>query len=503
MSVISAIDVGSNAIRMAIASVENKKSPQTLYYCREAIRIGKDVFATGMISPETNQRLIDAFKKFRSIIDQHHVNRIRALGTSAIRESRNRLDIINEINVASGIKLTPIGGDEEARLISRAVDSKINLKNKNAILVDLGGGSAEIIVFEDGRVSTTESFRMGSVRLLQMFNNKNRDTDSFISLVHDYLEPTRRFIKNKIGKREFDLCIGTGGNIEVLGELRTSLLGKGSNEVLYSKELKQILAELKSMSYEDRIIKMKLKPDRADVILPAAVVLDFLLEQFGHSKLMIPRVSIKDGILIELAEEIEDPDHIHLRDQILQSALVIGRKYKFDEKHAETVTIFAEQLFDITKDIHGLDDNDRLILSVTAWLHDIGQFINITDHHKHSLYIINASPIIGLTQMQKMIVANVARYHNKSFPKLRHENYFSLSEDDRERVKKLSAILRLADAIDFEHAGRVVKMSASVNKDCLVIELKGLKDISLTKWAVRKHAELFQNVFHMDVEVLK
>jgi exopolyphosphatase/guanosine-5'-triphosphate,3'-diphosphate pyrophosphatase len=207
--------------------------------------------------------------------------------------------------------------------------------------------------------------------------------------------------------------------------------------------------------------------------------------------------------LIELAEEIEDPDHIHLRDQILQSALVIGRKYKFDEKHAETVTIFAEQLFDITKGIHGLDDNDRLILSVTAWLHDIGQFINITDHHKHSLYIINASPIIGLTQMQKMIVANVARYHNKSFPKLRHENYFSLSEDDRERVKKLSAILRLADAIDFEHSGRVVKMSASVNKDCLVIELKGLKDISLTKWAVRKHAELFQNVFHMDVEVLK
>jgi len=501
MSVISAVDVGSNGIRLAIASVENKKDPQTLYYCRESIRIGEDVFATGMISPETTQRLIEAFKKFRSIIDQYHVNRIMAFGTSALRESHNRLDIIKQITAASGIEVTPIDGDEEARLISKAVQSKINLTNKNAILVDLGGGSAEIIVLENGRASTTESFKMGGVRLLQMFGNRKVDGGRFTSLVHDYLEPTRRFVKNKIGKKKFDLFVGTGGNIDVLGDLRKQLLGKHSNEYLYAEELQQILAKLHSLSFEDRVIKMKLRPDRADVIVPAAIVLQFLFNQFGHSKLIIPRVSIRDGILIELAEEITDPEHIHLRDQLLQSARVIGRKYKFDEKHAENVAIFAEQLFDITRKFHGLNKEDRLILSVTAWLHDIGQFISITDHHKHSLYIINASPIIGLTQLQKRIVANVARYHNKSFPKIRHENYSSLSEFDRERVRKLSAILRIADAIDFEHAGRVSKLAASVNNDCLVLDLKGSKEILLTKWAVRKHSELFQDVFNMDVVV--
>ena len=169
---------------------------------------------------------------------------------------------------------------------------------------------------------------------------------------------------------------------------------------------------------------------------------------------MIPHVSLQEGILVELAEEIDGPDYIHLRNQVLQSVRVIGRKFDFDEKHAETVAVFAEQLFDATEPLHRLDSNDRLILSATAWLHDIGQFVNITDHHKHSLYIINASPIVGLTPPQKKIVANVARYHNKSFPKLRHENFISLSEADRERVKKLSAIIRLADAIDFEHVGR-------------------------------------------------
>ena len=501
MSVISAIDVGSNAIRMAIASVEEKKKLQILYCCRESIRLGQDVFATGMISAQTVQRSIAAFKKFRSIIDQHHVGKIRALGTSALRESRNQIEFINEIATTSGIEVTPIGGDEEARLISRAVISKVNLKSKNAILVDIGGGSAEVIILEDGQVSTTESFRMGSVRLLQMFGNRDQNTDNFISLVRDYLEPTVRFIKTVIGKRKLDLCIGTGGNVEVVGELRKQLLGKRSNEFLHARELKQILTELRAISYEDRIVHLKLRPDRADVILPAAVVLEYLLKQFGLSKLMIPHVNLKDGILIELAEEIAGPDYIHLRNQVLQSVRVIGRKFDFDEKHAETVAVLAEQLFDATETLHGLDSNDRLILSATAWLHDIGQFININDHHKHSLYIINASPIVGLMPMQKKIVANIARYHNKSFPKLRHENYISLSEEDRERVRKLSAILRLADAIDFEHAGRVVKLTASMPKDCLILDLNGSSDLSLTKWAVRKQSTLFQNVFHMDVQV--
>jgi exopolyphosphatase / guanosine-5'-triphosphate,3'-diphosphate pyrophosphatase len=501
MSVISAIDVGSNAIRMAIASVEEDKTLQMLYCCREPIRLGQDVFATGVISAETAQRSVEAFNRFRSITDQHHVDRIRALGTSALRESRNRFEVIDAIAAASGIEVTPIDSDEEARLIGRAVESKVNLKNKNAILVDIGGGSAEVVILEDGQVSTTDSFRMGSVRLLQMFGNRNQATENFISLARDYLKPTGRFIKNRIGRRKIDLCIGTGGNVEVLGELRKQLLGKRSNEFLDAKELKQILAELQSLTYEDRIVHLKLRPDRADVILPAAVVLEYLLKQFGISKVMIPHVSLKDGILIELAEEIDGPDYIHLQNQVLQSVRIIGRKFDFDEKHAETVAVFAEQLFDATGPLHGLDGSDRLILSATAWLHDIGQFINITDHHKHSLYIINASPIVGLTPSQKRIVANVARYHNKSFPKLRHENYISLSEEDRERVKKLSAIIRLADAIDFEHVGRVVKLTASVAKDCLILDLNGSSDLSLTKWALRKQSTLFKDVFHMDVRI--
>lgn len=501
MPVICAIDVGSNAIRMAVASVENKQTPEILHYCRESIRLGQDVFATGMISDQATRRSIEAFNKFRSIIDRHHVDHIRALGTSALRESSNRFEFIKEIALASGIEVIPIGGDEEARLISRAAASKINLKNRNAILVDIGGGSAEVIMLEDGQVSASDSYRMGSVRMLQLFGDSNQSTSSFTSLVRDYLEPTRRFIKTRIGRRKLDLCIGTGGNVEELGALRKNMLGKRSNEFLYTKELKQILTELQNLGYEDRIVNLKLRPDRADVILPAAIVLEYLVKQFGLSKVMIPHVSLKDGILIELAEEFAGYDHPHLKDQILQSVRVIGRKFDFDEKHAETVAHFSEQLFDAMTPLHGLDDNDRLMLTATSWLHDIGQFINITDHHKHSFYIINSSPLVGLTTMQKKIVANIARYHNRSFPKLRHENYISLSDDDRERVRKLAAILRLADAIDFEHVGRVVDLTVSMTNGVLILDLKSTNDLTLTRWAVRKQATLFQDVFHMDVQV--
>jgi exopolyphosphatase / guanosine-5'-triphosphate,3'-diphosphate pyrophosphatase len=312
MPVISAIDVGSNAIRMVIASVEKKESPLVLSRCREPIRLGKDVFVNGLISPGTTILLIDAFKKFRSIIDQHNVHGIRALGTSALRESRNRLEIIQAIAASSGINVTPIGGEEEARIISRAVGAKVNLQNKNSILIDIGGGSVEIIVVENGRVLSTDSLKMGSIRLLEQFGDQKQNTGGFVALVRDHLESARRFIQTKIGKINFDLCVGTGGNIEELGELKSTLLGKSDKGVLSTADLKHLLAQLAASSYEDRITRMKLRPDRADIILPAAVVLEFLLEQFGLAQVMIPHVTFKDGILIELAEEITGTSHIHL-----------------------------------------------------------------------------------------------------------------------------------------------------------------------------------------------
>jgi exopolyphosphatase/guanosine-5'-triphosphate,3'-diphosphate pyrophosphatase len=501
MPVVAAIDVGSNALRLAVASIARSRAVRTIEYLREPIRLGDDVFAAGEISPATTLRAIESFIKFREVIDRHGASRIRAVGTSALREARNRFEFIAKVAMASGIEVSPIGGEEEARLACRAVDSKIDLGGKTAIQIDIGGGSAEVTLIEDGQVSTSESFKMGGVRLVQLFGGKTEDTASFVRIVREYLEPSRRFIKTEIGRRKVDLCIGTGGNIETLGELRRTLLHGRSNEFITARELAAIQSRLQLMSVEERVRKLNLRPDRADVILPSSIVLAYLLKLTGLSRIVIPHVGLKDGLLIELSEDLFGHDKHRRMSQVLQSARVIGKKFNFDSRHAETVAGFAGTIFDATKRLHKLGEEEKLLLIAAALLHDIGQFLGMNDHHKHSLYIINAIPIVGLSPEEKRVVANVARYHHKSFPKPRHEAYASLPQGEKLKVDKLSAILRLADAIDFEHAGRSVRLKASLSRGTLALRLTGDNEQSLARWAVRRHSKLFEDVFRAKVQI--
>ena len=183
------------------------------------------------------------------------------------------------------------------------------------------------------------------------------------------------------------------------------------------------------------------------------------------------------------------------RDQVVTSALQIGRRYAFDEQHATSVARYATQLFDETRSLHNLSLEYRTLLEVAALLHDIGHFISMNDHHKHTLYLLMSTPIIGLSKEQIGLVANVARYHRKSFPKPQHEAYSILTSKDRVIVAKLAAILRLADAMDNEHASKVSTFSVEYKKPKFVMKLKGEEDLLLEKWALMKKSAMFEEVF--------
>ncbi|HOW57835.1 MAG TPA: hypothetical protein PKZ12_07515 [Smithellaceae bacterium] len=305
MPIFCVIDLGSNAIRLAISSVERGKQPRLIYTCREAIRIGEDVFTAGIISGETIRRCVTAFEKFRFFINEHKVKRVTALGTSALRDAGNQREFISRIAQASGITITPIDGAEEARLISRAVETRINLQNKNAVLFDIGGGSVQIVLLEEGVVTKTKSYQAGCVRLLHLFGNNAENATEFTASVRRYLALLAPVVRAEIGTAKTDVCVGLGGSVNILGCLRKQLQGKHSDRFLLIKELKKIIAQLQSLSCQERIAELKLSPDRADVILPASVVLEFLMEHFNMDKVMIPYVTLKDGALVEMAAEEE------------------------------------------------------------------------------------------------------------------------------------------------------------------------------------------------------
>jgi exopolyphosphatase / guanosine-5'-triphosphate,3'-diphosphate pyrophosphatase len=501
MPTIAAIDVGTNAMRLAIGSINDDLRIELLENIREPVRLGKDVFAKGSISEETTERAIEAFQKFKRLIDKYGVEHVKAVATSATREALNSDIFIDRIAQATGIEITAIGGEEEARLIHLAVADRVNLRDKRAILIDIGGGSVEVTLVSDANIQATVSFNMGTVRLLQKLEQEKVGEPRFNQLVHEYADATRKWLETRVEQHTLDLCIATGGNAEALGDLRKKLLGKDSQFVIPRQDLDALVDTLQGMSFVERLQELRLRPDRADVIVPAAIVLQTIVRQAGVDQVLVPNVGLKDGLLLDIVRDLYDQKHRLHRDQVLASALQVGRKYAFDEPHAMAVARFAAQLFDETQRLHHLDDESRLLLEVAALLHDIGHFVSATEHHKHTFYLLNATPLIGLSKPQRAIVANVARYHRKSAPSLQHEPFKVLPAKDRVVVSKLAALLRIADALDNEHAGKVTGVAVEYDRPRFVLKLHGQDDLLLEKWALVKRIPLLEEVFGVKVAI--
>ncbi|MHB2020692.1 MAG: Ppx/GppA phosphatase family protein [Candidatus Xenobia bacterium] len=492
---VAAIDVGSNAMRMVIANVSRHGDVTPVASLREAVRLGQDVFTDGLISEETTERALEAFGRFRQQVGEHGVRAVRAVATSALREAHNREMFVDRVAQETGIEIQIIGGEEEARLVTLAVDRRLNLRHKMAMLIDIGGGSVEVTLCRDGHIVAADSFNMGTVRLLQRIRESGYQLEQAQQMIREYADVTRVWLDRRLNGRRIDTFVGTGGNVEALLELRRTVMGPREDSIITADELDRLVETLQHTTYEERMERFRLRPDRADVILPAAIVLQTLLRQGAANAVQIPGVGLKDGLIFDLLPDLlENRKDLH-RDQVLEAALGLGRKYSFDEAHGLAVQRHANQLFDITRDLHHLGDEHRLLLEVAALLHDVGQYINISGHHKHSWYLLAASPIVGLSDQQRHVVANVARYHRKSSPSLRHEPYKLLSPKDRLGVTKLAALLRLADALDAEHGSKVQKLKAEFKRPRLVLHLEGDGDLLLEKWSLSRKAALFEEVF--------
>lgn len=303
MTALAAIDIGTNAIRMVISDVDAEGNAVVFKAVREPIRLGREVFATGEVSEDAIFRTVDAFVKFRTLIQEGGVSETRAVATSAVREARNRETLVDRVFDASGIAIEVITAAEEARLIHIAVSHRMDFGDRLAMLIDIGGGSVEVTVATKNDILLTESYKMGSVRLLGTFDE---DGEEFNRMVVDHIDAIRHRIEKEIGEREIECCFGTGGSIESLGELRRTLYGRNSSTKLGADELARLVKDLEALSNEQRIEELGLRADRADVIVPAATVLKAIVDRTGVDEIQIPQVGLKEGVLLDLAMRVID-----------------------------------------------------------------------------------------------------------------------------------------------------------------------------------------------------
>ena len=302
---IAAIDIGSNAIRMVLAEVKSIYSIKIKKKWRIPIRIGHDVFEKGGITPRTTSDVIDAFKSFRKVLKKHKVTQFRAVATSALREATNRREFQDKVFRKTLVPIQIISGLEEAHLIFTAITRKVSIESHHVLMIDIGGGSVELSFAKNGDHVASQSFPLGTVRILENLRKKSAQaiTENDIRKeIELHIAPLQNFILANRNGKPLKIAIGTGGNIESLANLKRNFLFKVPDTFLTIKELAEIRILLESLTITERIRKLKLRPDRADVIMPAAILIEKILELAAVDRILVPRVGLKDGILCSLVQ---------------------------------------------------------------------------------------------------------------------------------------------------------------------------------------------------------
>ena len=495
------VDMGSNAIRFFAAEFSSPSEFTVLADERLPVRLGAGVFVAGRLTTAAMQEALTALAEVPARLKFLDIDLFRMVSTSAVREAANGQAFLDRVEKATNLKGEVISGYEEARLIHRAVRMTVPMGKKPWLMVDVGGGSVEVSLGDADGLSWSESHTMGAVRLLEELSGGRDEPGKLRRLLEEYIATLN--LPAALGNRRPAGLIATGGNIDALADLAGVLPADGNAARLPRPKLQKLIAVLARLSHAQRVRDLNLRPDRADVILPAALVYDRAAELAGARELWVPRVGLKEGVLLDLMEDATAHlDHAARRDrQTWAGAVALGRRYRFDEAHAAHVAGLALSLFDQLRPLHGLEEDGRRLLTAAALLHDIGSHISYKKHHKHSLYLITHAELPGFTPTQMQMAAHIARYHRKGEPSTAHEGYAALARGDRRTVDALAALLRIADALDREHLQAVLGVKVRRTRSAVRLALKGAGDRLLERWALRRKAGLFERVFGLKLNL--
>jgi exopolyphosphatase/guanosine-5'-triphosphate,3'-diphosphate pyrophosphatase len=438
-----------------------------------------------------------ALGRFQQKMLSLNIKHFRVVATSAVRESKNGDQFIRQVEDRLKLKLEIISGSEEARLVYQAVKHAVALGRRRWLIVNLGGGSVEICLADWKRIYWSESHTLGAVRLLHEFKGSAGRGRRYQQLLTEYIRTMRLQEENSL--RGIAGVIMTGGNIEDLAKLTGAPANRPA--VIPLSMLRKTIEHLSGLSPRERVQQLHLRKHRADVILPAGLVYEHICSLSGQTRMVVPFVGTKEGLVYDLAESLTARPASGSREKNLMAmALQLGRHYKFDESHGVHVARLAGSLFEQLRPLHRLGEADHRILLAAALLHDIGMFISYKKHHKHSLYLLAQSELPGFTPEEMMMVANVARYHRKQCPQAAHESFSRLAKAGQIRVLKLASLLRIADALDREHVQAVRQVRVWRDKNDLHLGLEGA-GMALEQWALTRKMQLFNDVFKTKIKV--
>lgn len=500
---VAVIDIGATSMRMALAEIRQDGSVHLLDTLVQPVSLGRDAFTARRFRRTTIEEAVRVLRHYQRVVREYGIgpDDIRVVATSAVREASNRLTFLDRVYIATGLQVEPIDEAEVNRItymgIQPQLDADPELASAKGVVVEVGGGSTEMLVVRGGNVLYSNTYRLGALRLAQTLRSLGAPARKRLPLLESQI---RRAVARICEAVRVDMrieLIALGGDIRFAAR---QLLGDWDEDKLVHLNvdaLGQLASRVLRRNHEELVQQYGISFAESETLGPALMTYALMARRFELQQILVSSTNLRDGLLQDMA--VQDSWTAEFHNQIIRSAISLGRRFDFDETHARHVAQLARKLFFELSAEHQLDRRQEVLLHVGALLHEVGLFVNVRSNHKHAMYLIRNSEIFGLSRQDLLLVSLIARYHRRAYPQPNHEGYGTLLREQRVVVSKLAAILRLAIALDESRSGRVKEIQCHRERDRLIITVPAVDDVSLEQLSMRQNSGLFEEVFGVGV----
>ena len=505
MSRYAAVDIGSNSIRMLAAEVHPGEPITVLTASRQVLRLGASVFRAGRLSPEAMEAACTVLAAMAEEYRRYEVIAVRAVGTAALRDASNRAEFLERASTVLGTRVEVISGLEEARLIHLGVANAWPNAGHRIMITDIGGGSAELIISEGNRIVEAYSKPLGAVRLTELFLKSDPPDPREIERMRRYIQERIAGAAARFAASKIDRMIATSATaaatVCAVNRVRRAKRDEADRRPATAAQIRKLLRDISTQDLAGRQRFTGIGPKRAEIIVAGVAVLHEVMEQFKLARLFYSSAGLREGIIADLAHRKVGHDVARLDADQRRVVHSLGQHYGVSGAHVRRVAQLASMLFAGMQPLHQLAPSHGQLLEAAAYLYNIGHFVNESRHHRHSFYLVMNSDLPGFTEPERILIANLCRYHRKSVPQLSHEGFEALDEESRRTVLLLIPLLRLAVALDQSQEQRVERVEVFVRPTSIEVEIHSARDTDIEQWHALRTADTFREVYGRPLEV--
>jgi exopolyphosphatase/guanosine-5'-triphosphate,3'-diphosphate pyrophosphatase len=494
----AAIDIGSNSIRMMAAEVSHGET-SILTQDRQVVRLGQSVFGSGKVSNEALNVMRSTLERMAAAYKGLEISGVRAVATSAVRDAGNQAEFLQCANSALGTNVEIISGPEEARLIHLGVEARWPRAKERTLIIDVGGGSAELIICQNGQLIDAVSRPLGAVRLNEMFLKSDPPSAEERRRLDSYIEEKLQPFLKLHGSEKFDRTIITSATAAALvcaaNQIPRPRRDEAERMRASGEQVRDLFQALSSSNLEGRRSLTGIGPRRAEIVIAGTAVFLKALDLFNQRAVYYCGAGVRDGIIADLAARGVGRELAQLSREQRIVVETMAKRYNVSLKHVRHVAFLSHRLFETLQPVHRLPPAAGKLLEAASLLHDIGHFVSGTGHHKHSAYLVANSDMPGFTDKERLTIAALCRFHRKSMPQARHAHFQALDPEARRWVTCLAAIIRIGDSLDRGHAQKVRDVTSSLRDGTICLSVEAESDADLEVWAATEAARIFSEIY--------